>query len=104
MEWIKENLLWIATSVVLPLITWFVHGKYRQRQELKSQKIQNEGSTSSVVGQNLELYQRMLDDYTQRKDKELQEAYERIEKLKVRIEFLEDENTKLKNRIVELET
>lgn len=96
---INNNITSMLVGGGITLISWFGYKRYIQKREIKAKDIENEGSTSNVVGQNLELYQRMLDDYTERKDKELNEAYQRIEKLNLRVEFLEEENRKLRIKI-----
>ena len=106
-EWlnnlINNNITSIIITGITGAISWFFTKRHFQSKELKSKDLQNEESTSNVVGQNLELYQRMLDDYTERKDKELQDAYDKIEALKIKVEKLEKENASLKSRIKKLE-
>lgn len=95
-EWILGNLQLIIALIVSPLITWFFVNRHYQQRELKTKDLENDSSQSGVVAQNLDLYQRMLDDVESRYEIKLQ-------KRDLEISFLEREIEELKARLKKLE-
>jgi predicted RNase H-like nuclease (RuvC/YqgF family) len=97
MEIILKNLSTIITMVVAPIITWFVITKPYQKKDLEKRDIENDASQVVVISQNLDIYQRMLDDMEQRSEAKFQKLYKEIE-------ALEKEKEALKSRVKQLES
>lgn len=96
MNFIQQNWESIILVVIGPILTWFFIKRPDLNRDLKSKDIQNDASSTSVIGQNLDLYQRMLDDVEAR-------ANDKFIKLYLEIDVLEKENTELRARIKKLE-
>lgn len=93
---IENNIPLIINGVLIPLVVWLAYGRHKQANELKQQENSIRSSEASIIGQNLELWQKMLDDYKERMSAELKDAYLDIKYKNDEIEILEEEIIKLK--------
>ena len=72
------------------VITWFV-GRKAKTIELNKAKEELESAKSKNIEDNLELYQRMIDDIDERSRKRIEDLVQQIELLRERYNKLEEE-------------
>ena len=96
MSYITDYIATIISLILAPIATWFFITKPYQKKDLESKDIDNDANKVSIISQNLDIYQRMLDDVEQR-------AEAKFEKLYKEIDDLEKENDKLRDRVKILE-
>jgi glycine cleavage system regulatory protein len=81
-KFLTENIEFIVSLVIVPLITWFFSKRHFQARELDSKDIQN-------IKSNLGLYQIMIDDLDVRSKARIKELENEIKDLKAEIKRLE---------------
>lgn len=92
-EWIKDNLLLIITTIGGPVATFYFSRRHYQEKELKSQDLKNDGMTATILEGNLKIYQTLVDDLKIRIDhfiKLLSEKEQEIQKLHMELNSLRD--------------
>lgn len=101
LQWLVDNLFQVITVITIP-ITWFVSKRHSQKRDLKSQDVAIESNQSKIVSQNLDLYQKMLDDIERRyedrifkSDAEKLKLEEDIKNLKLLVQKLETKANEL---------
>lgn len=94
---INLELLWSTIQTLsmwspVGFISYFLYERHLKKKELTSKDLENETSQSDIVARNLDLYQRMLDDISEK----LMKAHSKIEELELEIEKLKSQYLKFK--------
>lgn len=82
-SFLLENIEFLLSLIIAPLITWFFSKRHFQDRELNSKDIE-------IIRQNISLYQYMIDDLDRRAKDTISELEEKNKKLRLKIQELEE--------------
>lgn len=89
---ITDNLATLIIPAIFATISWYFTKRAYQPKELKAKDLQNEGSQSDVIAQNLDLYQRMFEHL----EEQLLKAHGKIKILEEEVDRISTEYNILK--------